>query len=141
MGLISKFRSWQHRRRVLRLVVSDYQHLVSRTDSRHESLLMMVKDARFKADYATDIAKSAEAFIKDATAVHVDPSMNSKGRNDVVVCGRYKGRDYVRCFSVKGDNMDGLIDMLRGMERYARLERIDGFPIGYARMIRDAVEK
>ena len=63
-------------------------------------------------------------FIKKATKVHADIAPHPKSHSTIVVCGTYKGRDHVQVFTVN-ENIDGMIEQLRKMQKYAQLGNID----------------
>lgn len=65
-----------------------------------------------------------EKRINQRTTVHTD--IGWKGdQTQVIVVGRYKGKDYVRAFNVRPDSFHGLVDMLKEQEKYAKVGRND----------------
>lgn len=65
-----------------------------------------------------------EKRINERTTVHTD--IGWKGdQTQVIVVGRYRGKDYVRAFNVRPDSFHDLIDMLKEQERYAKVGRFD----------------
>jgi len=61
--------------------------------------------------------------IGDRTMVHCDVHMQHA--SSVIVIGKYRGKDYVRCFSVNAKSIPELIEQLKQMERYAHIGRFD----------------
>jgi hypothetical protein len=85
---------------------------------------------RYDADFQglrTSIAE-ARQFIQDRTSIHADVSPY-RGYNQIIVVGRYKRNDYVEVFDVQDQDFSGLIDMLREMQKYGQVRRVDG-PVG-----------
>lgn len=66
-----------------------------------------------------------EGYVKKATKIHVDIPASSKDFTKVIVIGTYRGKDHVQVFGVRPGSIDGLIEQLREMQRYAVVERID----------------
>lgn len=64
-------------------------------------------------------------YVKRATKVHVDVGVSQKDITQVVIIGRYRGRDYVNTFNLRPGSIDELIDRLTQMSRYAGIGRID----------------
>jgi len=71
--------------------------------------------------------QAVRSLVQERTEVHVDLHQRHGSYSHVVVIGEFHGRDYVRCFSVMTESLEGLIERLRGEEKYAKLGRIDGF--------------
>lgn len=65
--------------------------------------------------------KQAAHFIKKATKIHVDIDPRMQGQTTAILCGRYKGRDHVQIFDLNPNDMSGLIDQLRHMQRAANI--------------------
>lgn len=66
-----------------------------------------------------------EGYVKKATKIHVDIPASAKEFTKIIVIGTYRGRDHVQVFGIRPGSMDGLIEQLREMQRYAVVERID----------------
>lgn len=66
-----------------------------------------------------------ESYVKRATKVHVDIPGDMQNYTRVVVIGRYRGKDHVQIFSLRPGSIDGLIEQLREMQRYAEIGRVD----------------
>ena len=76
-------------------------------------------------DECREVAMTAQRYIKRATKVHVDVDPTSAGFTQVVVIGRYRGKDHVQIFSLRPDSIDMLIEQLREMQRYCEVGRIE----------------
>ena len=74
------------------------------------------------------VARSQEAVqvIKDRTDIHAD--IHYKSNSQVIVCGRYRNKDYVQVYNIRHDDLAGLIDKLRHMEKYGHMARVDAPP-------------
>ena len=70
--------------------------------------------------------QTVERYVKKATKVHIDLAVVEGNYTKVIVIGTYRGKDHVQIFSLRPGSIDGLIDQLRDMQRYAEIERIDG---------------
>lgn len=68
-----------------------------------------------------------ETLVRERTNIAVD--VGFKTATHVIVVGRYKGADYVQTYSVDPKDLTHLIDLLRRMERYGAVRRIDGPPV------------
>lgn len=91
--------------------------------------------------YSTDIAKlnariellkgriaANEQIIRERTDIAVDVGFSRKDMNTVIVVGRFRGCDYVQTYQVRSDDLTGLIDRLRDMERHGVVRRADAPP-------------
>jgi len=78
-----------------------------------------------KIAYATDIAHDAEQVIRDRTDLSAGIDISTNMPNQVIVVGRYNGRDYVEVFSILDADFSRTIDMLREQQKYAGLQHID----------------
>lgn len=63
-----------------------------------------------------------EKKINICTTVHVD--IHTHQPNQVIVIGKFNGRDYVRCFDIDG-NLRELIEYLKDNYRSAKVGRMD----------------
>lgn len=66
----------------------------------------------------------AEKIIKERTSIHVD--LGIKTHHQIIVAGRYRNHDYVQTYAVQEKDIKYLIEMLRQMEKYGEVERVDG---------------
>jgi short-subunit dehydrogenase involved in D-alanine esterification of teichoic acids len=71
------------------------------------------------------------AALEDLVAHHTDINVdvNYAGLSHVIVMGRYRNNDYVQTFAVNEQDLNGLIDRLKQMERYGTVNRIDSPPM------------
>jgi len=63
-------------------------------------------------------------MIGERTTVHADINYKGSG-SQIIVVGRYNGKDYVRSFNVREESLHSLIEMLRNEEKYAKVGRFD----------------
>lgn len=68
--------------------------------------------------------QESNKMISERTTVHADVHLKS-GMDNIIVVGRYKNHDYVRCFEVESRDFHGLIETLRRIEPSGRVGRID----------------
>lgn len=66
-----------------------------------------------------------EKLLRDRTSLSVDISPMSRGVTHVVVCGRYKNRDYVEVFSITEKDLIDLIPTLKQLQKKASLNFVD----------------
>jgi len=87
------------------------------------------------ATYADKIAQinsrlsAMERVFQDRTDIYVDVSVSRRDPHTIIVAGSYKNNDYVQTFSVSGDDFAYFINMLKEMQRYGKVKRVDA-PIG-----------
>lgn len=72
------------------------------------------------AQYVRDLHK----MIQERTEVHADIGYKGTG-SQIIVVGRYRGKDYVRSFNVRQDSLGSLIELLRNEEKYAGVGKFD----------------
>lgn len=78
-------------------------------------------------DYYNDIITRVnwiDAKIGERTTVHADIGYKGTG-SQIIVVGRYQGKDYVRSFNVRNETLHSLIDMLRREEKNAGVGKFD----------------
>lgn len=78
--------------------------------------------------FETVILNAREEIIK-RTTVNADVHVRDNSAN-IVVMGRYRGKDYVRIFSVRNSELDYLVNTLKGMEQslLGRIRLVDAEP-------------
>lgn len=79
--------------------------------------------------------REATKLIKARTEIHTDISYTRGGPNTIIICGRYRKRDYIEMFSIYDQHMDHLIRMLREMQRYGEVRHVDA-PIEISAVIK-----
>lgn len=67
----------------------------------------------------------AEKLIKDRTTISADVVYSGPDRNQIIVTGRYRSRDYVQVFTLADNELKTLVDQLREMERYGVIDKVD----------------
>lgn len=64
-----------------------------------------------------------EKLVGERTTVHCD--VHTKEPCEVIVIGRYRNKEYVRCFHLKAESIDQLIIYLQNCEKHAKRGRFD----------------
>ncbi len=67
-----------------------------------------------------------ESIIKERTTVSAD--VHYDGRNHIIVVGKYKGVDYIQCYSVPSEYFEHIILQIKNETRYANVQEIDAIP-------------
>ena len=65
-----------------------------------------------------------ELMITERTTVHADVHFKS-GLDNIIVVGRYRNHDYVRCFEVESKDFHEFVEIFRRIEPRGRVGRID----------------
>lgn len=65
----------------------------------------------------------ATSFIRERTEVHVDVHMKSPSQ--VIMIGRYRGKDFVNIYDVGQGEFEHLLEHLKQVNRYAKPCRVD----------------
>lgn len=75
--------------------------------------------------------QDAMRYIKRATKVHADVNYGEDGvlETTVILCGRYRGKDYVQTFRLPASHMEGIVEKFKHMERAAQIAAVD-VPVG-----------
>ena len=98
---------------------------------------------RIVRDYDSDLGRLTRDLdyvrdlLKERTAI--DICVGIKEPNTVFVSGNYGGVDYVNVFSVGHGDFTEVVKMLKHMERYGTVRRIDA-PRMQASFIRDSLK-
>jgi len=75
-------------------------------------------------DYLIKTVREAKLMITERTTVHADIHYKS-GLDSIIVVGRYRNHDYVRCFNMESKDFHEFIEILRRIEPRGRIGRID----------------
>jgi len=62
--------------------------------------------------------------LNEKTTVHADIGYKGTG-SQIIVVGRYRNKDYVRCFNVRQESLSDLIRLLQAEEKYANVGHFD----------------
>jgi len=103
--------------------------IVQYYDADRESMSIDIDDSRTRADWAVDIANAAERVIRERTTLNVDMHCHKQAENQIIMIGRYNGKDFIQTYRVLSDDFKGLMHQLREMERYAYVDKIDSVPM------------
>lgn len=76
-------------------------------------------------DVLSDKTDAIERYVRRATKVHADISTTANSPSMVVVCGAYRGKDYVRVFPLQHDSVDNIVDWLNNMSQYGKIGRLE----------------
>lgn len=68
--------------------------------------------------------QASNRMISERTTVHADIHYKS-GLDSIIVVGRYRNHDYVRCFNVESKDFHEFIEIFRRIEPRGRVGRID----------------
>lgn len=91
-----------------------------------KKLLAIVKNYEEDMGRLNNRINYSEKLIRDRTDIAAD--INIKDHNHIIVVGRYKNRDYVQTFTVRGDELNHLVETLKQMERHGVVRQIDAPP-------------
>ena len=91
-----------------------------------KELRFIVRNYRKHQTWLENELAQTNKVIRDRTDIHAD--IHYKSENQIVVIGRYRGRDYVQTYSVNGDDFRALVEQLRDMQKYGHIGRIDAPP-------------
>ena len=89
-----------------------------------KKLLSPWKSHPERIDYLIDEVRESKLMITERTTVHADIHFKS-GLDSIIVVGRYRNHDYVRCFQVESKDFHEFVEMLRRIEPRGRVGRID----------------
>ena len=68
--------------------------------------------------------EASENLISYRTTVHADIHYKS-GMDSIIVVGRYRNHDYVRCFNVERKDFHEFVEIFKRIEPRGRIGRID----------------
>lgn len=77
-----------------------------------------------RIDNLLEEMRNNKSMITERTTVHADINYKS-GFDSIIVVGRYRNHDYVRCFQVQSDDFHEFIEILKRIEPRGRVGRID----------------
>lgn len=83
------------------------------------------KQLKYDLEAARKRAEFAVQIIQERTDLHVDMAFTKQSHTNVILVGRYRGRDYVEVHTIDEKTFEELIPMLKDMEQSSRLRRFD----------------
>jgi len=89
-----------------------------------QKLLAPWKSHPERIDDLLDEIRNAKLMITERTTVHADVHFKS-GLDNIIVVGRYRNHDYVRCFEVESKDFHEFVEIFRRIEPRGRVGRID----------------
>lgn len=89
-----------------------------------KKLLAPWKSHPDRIDYLIKTIRETKLMITERTTVHADIHYKS-GMDTIIVVGRYRNHDYVRCFNVESKDFHEFVEILRRIEPRGRIGRID----------------
>ena len=91
----------------------------------HKQIMRIV--GSYDSDHKWFVARlvQAENTIKDRTDISADVHFHGPNRNQIIVTGRYRSRDYIQVFTLADNELRTVIDQLREMERYGVVDKVD----------------
>lgn len=91
----------------------------------HSKLMHVIGSYQADIRVLNNRMKAATDLIKDRTNISSDFHFHGHNRNQIIVTGRYRNRDYVQVFTIADNELKTLIDTLREMQRYGVVDKID----------------
>jgi len=70
-------------------------------------------------------AAALETILKERTDIHVEAPYFRGSQGTVIVCGQYRGQDFVDVFQTVPQDFTTVVDMLKQMSRYAKIRTVD----------------
>lgn len=92
--------------------------IVKKYDSDRDRLLERIVNSEIKV-------RNAVKTIIDRTTINADIHSHPKSKNQIIVVGRYRDRDYINVFEMGGKALTDLIKQLEEMEKYGHLNVVD----------------
>jgi len=89
-----------------------------------QKLLAPWKSHPHRMDRLVKRVQASERMISARTTVHADIHYKS-GFDSIIVVGRYRNHDYVRCFNVESKDFHEFIEIFKRIEPSGRIGRID----------------
>ena len=80
---------------------------------------------REDVEHLTTRVRTLERIIKSVTEIDVDLAGHVKGRNTIIMIGRYRDRDLIQVFDVSGYDFKSILHILRDLRRQGQLNVID----------------
>lgn len=104
-----------------------------------QELRWIVKNYQSHREQLHQALQSNEAFIKDATTLHIDFSPHGHTKQQVILIGEYQRQDYVQIFHVDCKEFSELVSHMKKYRRFTKLGRFDA-PYGM-KDVRAVVER
>ncbi len=70
----------------------------------------------------------ATELIRERTDISADIHLKGNHGDSIIVVGRYRNADYIKTFSIQTEDFQHTIEMLKEMEKYGKVKRIDAPP-------------
>lgn len=66
--------------------------------------------------------------IKERTEYHVDVHQQANRNSQIILIGKFRNNDFVKCYDIPDDMFEDLIIHCRDAEKYSHRGRVDAFP-------------
>lgn len=71
---------------------------------------------------------SLRHIIKERTEYHLDVHNYAKHNSHVILIGKFRRHDFVKCYNIPDESFSDLIHQCKDLEKYARMGKVDTIP-------------
>jgi len=72
--------------------------------------------------------RALQRIFKERTDYHLDIHQYEGSNSQIIIIGKYKKRDFVKCYSISANDLDSLIRHCKDLEVTAKIGKIDVWP-------------
>lgn len=109
-------------------------YIIKYYDIEHETIKNRLYELYIETQRATKKSQEAVRIIRERTEVSADLHLTGSDRNQVIVVGRYRNRDFVQVYTLTNNDCENIINILRDMQKYGIVEKIDA-PYGFKQIL------
>jgi len=81
-----------------------------------------------KIHYLTGEINQLRYILKERTEYHLDVHQYTKHNSQVILIGKFRNNDFVKCYNIPDQEFQDLIQHCRELEKYSHRGKIDAFP-------------
>lgn len=96
-------------------IVNEYDINIESIQKRYNSLNIKVNEAI--------------KVIKYRTEINADIRLHGPNRNQIIVVGRYRNKDYIEVYTITDKDVNYIVDQLKEMQKYGVVNKIDSVPM------------
>ena len=67
-------------------------------------------------------------IIKERTEYHIDVHQYTRHNSQIILIGKFRNNDFVKCYDIPDDMFKDLITHCRELEKYSQRGKIDAYP-------------
>ena len=94
-----------------------------------KKLIKIVNEYDINIESINIKVNEAIKVIKYRTEINADIRLHGPNRNQIIVVGRYRNKDYIEVYTITDKDVNYIVDQLKEMQKYGVVNKIDSVPM------------